>query len=118
MTVVWINLQASLLKMWVDECTRDDGRFFPGCHPHRLFLEEGVYCHWCDVCNTRIPTAVGRCYRCKLCDFDCCLKCVVRTDAGTVGEGLMRTDAGAVEQSEMTTMQYFGGSIKLARNEW
>ena len=57
--------------------------------------------------------------RCKLCDFDACIKCVSRKKTASSQEHAVRTDKqGVRETKKMTSTQYFMRSLKLASSEW
>ena len=99
----------------MNELTRDHGLFLKSIHRHALFFDSGVSSHWCDLCGQRVSQA----WRCKLCDFDGCVKCVARKKTANSQEHAVRTDKqGVRETKKMTATQYFIRSIKLASSEW
>ena len=82
----------------------------PELHPHTLTLHRKVHNHYCDKCSARIDD--GKAYRCKLCDFDLCVKCFTRKDLRTA-EGLLRGDKGVRMESAVSTVDYFKRAIGL-----
>lgn len=117
LTVLWINLAASLFRTVFAELTREDGVFLPAVHRHPLFYEanRGLSMHWCDICSQRIKR--DGCYRCSLCDFDVCVPCSRRSDATTVGENMLRSDRGVRQEQSVDTSSYFVRSLRIARPE-
>ena len=114
-SILWINLEAWILRELVNELTRDHGLFLKSIHRHALFFDSGVSSHWCDLCGQRVSQA----WRCKLCDFDGCVKCVARKKTANSQEHAVRTDKqGVRETKKMTATQYFIRSLKLASSEW
>ena len=59
-------------------CSKEKGLFLPAVHKHPLFYESDVTNHQCDLCSCRIKSGA---WRCKLCDYDICAKCVARKDS-------------------------------------
>ena len=118
LTVLWINAQAYVFRVLLDEMTREDGLFLPAeIHRHPMYFENsrGLSVHWCDLCRQRIQG--GGCYRCSLCDFDVCVACSRRTDAATVGENVLRGDRGVRAEAALTTGGYVKRSIQVAKRE-
>ena len=118
LTVLWINAQAYVFRNLLSELTRSAGLFLPPeVHRHPMFLEtnRALSVHWCDLCRQRIR---GGCYRCGLCDFDCCFQCSRRTDAATVGEDVLRGDRGVRAETAMTTGSYIRRTMQVAKSEW
>lgn len=114
-SVLWINLEAWVLRELVNELTRDHGLYLKTVHRHALFFDDGVASHWCDLCRQRTNKA----WRCKLCDFDACPKCVARKKTATSAEDQIRSDKqGVRETKKMTNTQYFFRALKLAKGEW
>lgn len=125
LNVLWINAEAYVFRVLLGELTRDDVVYLPPeVHRHPVYFEKsrGLSLNWCDLCHQRIggqegSTASTGCYRCSLCDFDVCLKCVKRNDAATVGENILRGDRGVRAQPILTTTSYFHRSIQVAKQE-
>lgn len=46
------------------------------------------------MCKEKIKNEKGGAFRCKLCDYDICIKCVKRKDLSEVAEDLIRSDRG------------------------
>lgn len=114
LSVVFVNLEVWLVRTIVEESTRDDGLYLPHMHSHPLFFDNSLARHWCDLCSQPVYKA----WRCKLCDFDACVKCVSRTDAATVGENLLRSDKGVIKEKTLSTTQYLVRALALASGEW
>lgn len=127
LNVLWINAEAYVFRTLLGEMTRDDVVYLPPeIHRHPVYFENsrGLSLNWCDLCHQRIggqegSTAGGGggCYRCSLCDFDVCLKCVRRNDAATVGENILRGDRGVRAQISLTTTSYVQRSVQVAKQE-
>ena len=100
---VWINAQFFLMRTYVNEALKKQGRFFPGVHHHHLHLKN-LPCNWCDLCHKRIQDRQG--WRCHMCDFDVCNHCAMRANKSGA-EGLIRGDKGIKEQKEVTSYKYF-----------
>jgi hypothetical protein len=116
--VLWINAMTWSLRELVKSHRQADGVGYvrvPALHPHSLCLDARVYNHYCDVCGSRIDD--GRAYRCKLCDFDLCVRCFARKDARTA-EGMLRGDKGVRVEEDVSTLGYFRRAVALARREW
>ena len=101
LSVLFVNVEVWLVRTLVEEATRDDGLFLPGVHAHPLFFDGTLARHWCDLCQQPVYKA----WRCKLCDFDACVKCTSRKDASVVGENLLRSDKGVRQEQTLSTTQ-------------
>ncbi|CEL94100.1 unnamed protein product [Vitrella brassicaformis CCMP3155] len=108
-TVLLINLEFILTKMAVGATTKIEGVLIQKLHPHRLFFDETARSHMCDVCRSRIR---GESYRCKVCDFDCCIPCY-KKQGSSANEGLLRSDKGPKEEKTLSTFSYFVRAIRL-----
>mmetsp|Transcript_25777 Transcript_25777/g.38159 ORF Transcript_25777/g.38159 Transcript_25777/m.38159 type:complete len:725 (+) Transcript_25777:119-2293(+) len=115
LAVLWANVLSWSLRELVSKGYREDGMLVPSLHPHRLHLHATMAGHWCDVCSTQIKD--GRAFRCKLCDFDLCVRCYSRKDKLTM-EGIIRGDKGARQDAELSSIEYFERAIRLVRTEW
>mmetsp|Transcript_50662 Transcript_50662/g.126127 ORF Transcript_50662/g.126127 Transcript_50662/m.126127 type:complete len:946 (+) Transcript_50662:91-2928(+) len=116
--VLWINVMVWCTSEVVKAHNKAEGlgqAKIPELHPHTLTLHRKVHNHWCDKCSTRIDN--GKAYRCKLCDFDLCMRCFTRKDLRT-SEGLLRGDKGVRREDPLTTMDYFKRALGLAKQEW
>ena len=116
--VLWINAMTWSLRELVKSHRQADGIGYvrvPELHPHSLCLDPRVHNHFCDVCGLRMSD--GRAYRCKLCDFDLCVRCFSRKDQRTA-EGVLRGDKGIKFASSVSTLAYFRRAVALARREW
>jgi ABC-type multidrug transport system fused ATPase/permease subunit len=109
-SIFYMNLLGSLLKKVVFEMTKEEGHLVPEFHPHRLYFDDNLVCHWCDLCRTKCPEA----YRCKLCDFDACVKCFERKDR-TFGESVLRGDKGIKKEENVTGARYIRQAWDLAK---
>jgi len=116
LSVLWINLSIYLHRSLLDELTRPSGLFLPSVHRHPVFLQKGLAFHWCDLCRARIKGGQG-CFRCKLCDFDMCVKCSRRQDAAVVSENMLRGDKGVRMESAVSNGTYFGRAMGMAKGE-
>lgn len=114
LSVLWTNLAAFLAREIIRELTREEALYLPKVHPHGLVYDPGLCRHWCDLCNE--PIRSGGAYRCKLCDFDVCLRCAGREDAAEVGENVLRTDSGVKVESRLSSATYLGRALHLARS--
>jgi ABC-type multidrug transport system fused ATPase/permease subunit len=109
-SIFLMNLAGSLMKKVAIEQTKEEGHLVPEFHPHRLYFDDNLVCHWCDLCRTKCPSA----YRCKLCDFDACVKCFERKDR-TFGESVLRGDKGIKKEENVTGARYIGQAWSLAK---
>jgi hypothetical protein len=106
--VLWINLEAMLTKRLLAALVGDRGHLIPEFHPHRLFHDGKLACHYCDLCGITCKEA----YRCKLCDFDCCVRCFSRKDRSR-GEGVLRGDKGLKKEENLSGKVYFKRALTL-----
>eukprot|EP01041_Mallomonas_annulata_P009444 gene9444-19619_t len=113
--VLWVNLMVWTLREMVTRHTKEEGELLPALHPHRLYLHLTVAGHHCDVCHKRVTG--GRAYRCKLCDFDLCIRCHSRR-SNVALEGQLRGDKGVRQEETITGDKYFKRAIALAGTEW
>ena len=102
---VWINAQFFLMRTYVNEALKKQGRFFPGVHHHHLHLKN-LPCNWCDLCHKRIQDRQG--WRCHMCDFDVCNHCAMRANKSGA-EGLIRGDKNPLSKNKkvVTSYKYF-----------
>ena len=56
-------------------------------------------------------------FRCKTCDFDCCMRCFSRKNRDTA-EGGVRGDKGSKAHEERTPAEYLWRVLALAKLEW
>ena len=56
-------------------------------------------------------------YRCKSCDFDCCVKCFLKKDISKA-EGQVRGDKGLKNVEEVKTSAYAWRAIGFCRPHW
>jgi len=84
-------LENALLAQAVSDTTAQGGVLRRDLHPHALFYasDASIVAHTCDCCRARVTEGM----RCGVCDFDCCLSCLMRRDAATA-EGGVRSDRG------------------------
>ena len=114
LTVLWINLETYLSRSLAEELTREDGRYKPKIHKHPFYYDTNTtYWHYCDLCEQSIK--IGGCWRCQLCDFDCCPACMDREDAPVVSENLLRTDKGVVEEKAVSGFSLLRRAIQISR---
>lgn len=114
-SVLWTNVEAFFARNLINENNREKTLFLKGVHPHGLVFDKNICRHWCDLCQTPICNGA---YRCKLCDFDCCVKCANRRDAAVVGENVLRTDGGTAETKRISSVNYLARAVKLASARW
>eukprot|EP00980_Cylindrotheca_fusiformis_P015134 scaffold4180_cov99-Cylindrotheca_fusiformis.AAC.15 len=127
LTVLWINAQGYVVRVLLEELTRQEELLFlpPEVHRHPMYYhhhQQGLAMHWCDLCRRRISNddsnnKKNSCYRCSLCDFDVCVPCAKRKDAATVGENVLRGDRGVRVEENISTMGYFRRSLQMAKSE-
>ena len=114
LTVLWINLETYFTRSLAEEVTREDGKFLENVHRHPLFFDPlTTYWHECDLCNKSIKS--GGCWRCALCDFDCCKECMARDDVDVVSENRLRTDKGVVKETTVSGLTLFWRAIEIAK---
>ena len=117
LAVMWINVLSWLLRELVTASGQVAGALsakVAELHPHTLRFTSKCANHYCDVCGLRLDGGKG--YRCKLCDYDVCVRCFTRRDAAR--EGVLRGDKGVRVESEISTMQYFRRALGLAWMQW
>ena len=116
--VLWVNMLAWVLRELVEMSKRAGGALsakLPDLHPHTLRFTTKVANHSCDVCGLRLEGGKG--YRCKLCDYDLCVRCFTRVDLRTT-EGVLRGDKGVRKEETLSTIKYFQRALGLARQQW
>jgi hypothetical protein len=88
-SVICINAQSIYLRSWVASCTVRTGVLRRDFHAHELQFHDRVVGHVCDMCGLRLVAGAKGLrfggFRCKTCDFDCCMRCFCRKDRNTVG---------------------------------
>ena len=109
-SVLLVNIEAWLIKRMINTLTAEEGFLVPEFHPHRLFFQDQLSNHHCDLCRNRSVQM----YRCALCDFDACPACFNKKDKAT-GEGILRGDKGIKQGGDLSFAQYFGRAIKMVR---
>ena len=109
-SVLLVNMEAWLIKRMINTLTAEEGFLVPEFHPHRLFFQDQLSNHRCDLFRNRSVQM----YRCGLCDFDACPACFNKKDKAT-GEGILRGDKGIKQGGELSFAQYFGRAIKMVR---
>lgn len=114
LSVAWINLEVYLLKNLMDIITRDKGIRNNAIHNHPLFYVSKLPFHTCDLCGDKIKSGA---YRCKSCDFDCCVKCFKKKDVSKA-EGQVRGDKGLKAVEEVKTSAYAWRALKFCRPHW
>lgn len=115
--ILWVNLEMILLKSLVTYLTREEGYLFAELHPHRVFYDDTIVGHHCDLCRTRIvqrSSGFSGGYRCRQCDFDICMQCFKRKNRSR-GEGVVRGDKGVKEEVEVSSRSYLVRALKLAK---
>ena len=111
LSVLFINVEAWLVKRLVNALTKEEGFFVPEFHPHPLFFADTLL-HHCDMCRAKTKQS----YRCQVCDFDVCPPCFNKKDKAT-GEGMLRGDKGLKPMETLKLSQYLKRGLKLARPE-
>lgn len=90
-------------------------------HAHELQFHDRVVGHVCDMCGLRLVAGSKGLrfggFRCKTCDFDCCMRCFCRKDRNTA-EGGIRSDKGTKADQERTPAEYLWRVMGLAKLEW
>mmetsp|Transcript_19604 Transcript_19604/g.49066 ORF Transcript_19604/g.49066 Transcript_19604/m.49066 type:complete len:735 (+) Transcript_19604:347-2551(+) len=119
--VLCVNSESLYLRSWIASCTVRTGVLRPTFHAHELQFHDRVIGHVCDMCGLRLVAgAKGLRYggfRCKTCDFDCCMRCFCRKDRNTA-EGGIRGDKGTKADKEKTPAEYLWRVMLLAKLEW
>eukprot|EP00924_Labyrinthula_sp_SR-Ha-C_P003257 maker-scaffold_15-snap-gene-4.0-mRNA-1 protein AED:0.08 eAED:0.08 QI:0/1/0.5/1/1/1/2/25/926 len=117
-SVLWINLMAYYYRAKISDDTKEEGLYIPKVHKHPVFWGTGYFRHRCDLCGKSIRNKVGGVFRCKLCDWDCCVACCKRDDIQDVGENLLRSDKGVRQEKNVSNYSYFKRALELARPQW
>ena len=121
LSVICINAQSVYLRSWVASCTVRTGVLRRDFHAHELQFHDRVVGHVCDMCGLRLNAGSKGLrfggFRCKTCDFDCCMRCFCRKDRNTA-EGGIRGDKGTKEDQERTPAEYLWRVLGLAKLEW
>ena len=114
--VVCVNAESVLCCLIIENYAKEDGIQRDDIHGHPLYFSKANSGHSCDLCRKRILKG----YRCWVCDFDVCLKCMSGKTARAEGEGGVRGDKGVRSEKDVTIKpaQYFRRALWLASNEW
>lgn len=113
-SVLLINIEIYLLKNLIDIITKDEGVRMESIHNHPIFYVKQLPLHNCDLCQDKIKAGA---YRCKSCDFDCCVKCFLKKDISKA-EGQVRGDKGLKNVEEVKTSAYAWRAIGFCRPHW
>ena len=120
-SIVCINAQSVYLRGLVNCCTVRTGVLRRDFHAHELQFHDRVVGHVCDMCGLRLVAGSKGLrfggWRCKTCDFDCCMRCFCRKDRNTA-EGGIRGDKGTKADQERTPAEYLWRVMGLAKLEW
>jgi len=120
-SIVAVNAQSAYFRKWVKACTVRTGVLRPDFHAHELQFHDRVVGHVCDMCGLRLNAGSKGLrfggFRCKTCDFDCCMRCFCRKNRDTA-EGGVRGDKGTKANLEGTPAQYLWRVLGLAKLEW
>ena len=120
-SIVAVNAQSAYFRKWVKACTVRTGVLRPDFHAHELQFHDRVVGHVCDMCGLRLNAGSKGLrfggFRCKTCDFDCCMRCFCRKNRDTA-EGGVRGDKGTKANLESTPAQYLWRVLGLAKLEW
>ena len=120
-SIVAVNAQSAYFRKWVKACTVRTGVLRPDFHAHELQFHDRVVGHVCDMCGLRLIAGSKGLrfggFRCKTCDFDCCMRCFCRKNRDTA-EGGVRGDKGTKANLESTPAQYLWRVLGLAKLEW
>ena len=123
LSIISITAQAGYFRKWVKSCTIRTGVLRKDFHAHELQFHDRVVGHVCDMCGLRLnagSTTHGLKFggfRCKTCDFDCCMRCFCRKNRDTA-EGGVRGDKGTKAHIEGTPKDYLWRVMGLAKLEW
>ena len=121
LSIVAINAESVYLRSWVKSCTVRTGVLRRDFHAHELQFHDRVVGHVCDMCGLRLIAGSKGLrfggFRCKTCDFDCCMRCFCRKDRATA-EGGIRGDKGTKAENERTPAEYLWRVMALAKLEW
>jgi ATP-binding cassette subfamily B protein len=115
--VVFLTGAETLLVLeLVRVLTEETGETLPHLHLHPLFFELDLQSHTCSVCEELMEKPLYAGFRCRVCDFDLCVRChrtSGRADAlGHACRALRRTG------KPVTTWTYLGRILALALPEW
>ena len=120
-SILAVNAQSAYFRKWVKACTVRTGVLRPDFHAHELQFHDRVVGHVCDMCGLRLNAGSKGLrfggFRCKTCDFDCCMRCFCRKNRDTA-EGGVRGDKGTKANLEGTPAQYLWRVLGLAKLEW
>ena len=108
-SVLFVNIEAWLVKRLVNALTAEEGFMVPEFHKHRLYFRVDLPMHRCDMCRNQ---SRGGMYHCQMCDFDVCPACFNKKDKAT-GEGILRGDKGVKQGEHLTFTQYLGRAMRL-----
>lgn len=112
--VVWVNVEALLIKQIVTVATKEAGRLFEGIHSHPLVWQEDLAAKNCSTCRKRERAM----YECDRCHFYVCEACV-RHHENTTKEKTLRGDKGGAKQEpDVTHLMYFRRAATLAWPQW
>eukprot|EP00039_Didymoeca_costata_P007517 m.100707 g.100707 ORF g.100707 m.100707 type:complete len:916 (-) comp13720_c0_seq5:44-2791(-) len=114
-SVLWINAELYLAKTLIDALTSEPGHLIKDLHVHPLHFVPKLPLHTCDACSNKIRTAA---YRCKICDFDCCLQCFAKKKRSDRAEGVVRGDKGVKSIKEISNLSYAQRGLKLCAPHW
>ena len=91
-SIVAVNAQSAYFRKWVKACTVRTGVLRPDFHAHELQFHDRVVGHVCDMCGLRLIAGSKGLrfggFRCKTCDFDCCMRCFCRKNRDTAEGGV------------------------------
>ena len=120
-SIVAINAESVYLRSYVAACTVRTGVLRRDFHAHELQFHDRVVGHVCDMCGLRLIAGSKGLrfggFRCKTCDFDCCMRCFCRKDRATA-EGGIRGDKGTKAENERTPGEDLWRVMALAKLEW
>ena len=110
-------VENALIAQAITDATAQGGVLRRDLHAHPLFYasDASIVAHTCDCCRARVTEGM----RCAVCDFDCCLSCLVRRDAATA-EGGIRSDAGPSSDGAAASpppSAFFLRALKLVKSE-
>ena len=79
LTMACVNAESVALRALVASCTVRTGVLRKDFHAHELQFHDRVVGHVCDMCGLRLVAGAKGLrfggFRCKTCDFDCCMRC-------------------------------------------
>ena len=121
LTMACVNAESVALRALVASCTVRTGVLRKDFHAHELQFHDRVVGHVCDMCGLRLVAGAKGLrfggFRCKTCDFDCCMRCFSRKNRDTA-EGGIRGDRGTKSELERTPAEYLWRVMALAKLEW